>query len=345
MDSIKALCSTTRNDNGCWIGLKSFNGDISWDDGTYFDYASDYDVTGGTYPWASGEPLQQMPAEQCIFMNGFNDYLWSTADDVLESDKFFVCMKPNEFCYKNAWQIVDNLPSESIQFNGCTAQSNNHGVAVMTKKQWNNEDLPIKIEYTFKINNIPWSEYMDLGITMHHVNGTDLETFDGNLCEYTSYGIHFDRFGLVMPGKIERAKGSDNQVLLSDTIVIPGYTPFNITNDRYYTMGLILDKTAVGVGGLQVTLWISDSAEGLFNGSGIYQWDLGLVASYSDEIYFGVRNHNLDVSMKSLYISGNPKYVTGNAFTECIATDSPTFSMYFLYVFVYLFMFTSYVFV
>ena len=318
MDSAKALCSAKKETNDCWIGL---NANLIWSDGTQYDYGSNVDF--GAYPWAPLEP--SISGDECVYLTENQDYRWSVDDDTSVTENTVICEKPNEFCYGDQWQVIDEPPGDVI-FEGCNALSDDDGVAVLKNKKWTWDNIPIKIEYVFKVN-YQTDLNSDIGITIHHFNGTGLHDFTGHVydnhsvCEYQFFGIHIANNGSVY-GKFTRwMRGTYENWYPSNRLFE------NIKFNTYYRIGIVYDFD--GNGGndpdwwnLRLRLWMEPDE--LFDGGWGYSLyvNLGGWQVFSDDKYIGIRNSNVSITGKSLYISGTPQYINNNTFSQCV--DPPT---------------------
>ena len=160
-------------------------------------------------------------------MNSSDNYQWAASP--IRHTKNFVCNKPNEFCYDDKWTQLSESAG-NVSFNGCGASSEDNGVAVISQKKWTNDNLPIKIEYTFKVNNVLNTSWNDVGITMHIYDSSD-----ANVCEYTFFGIAIEGDQVYNKTGVKWHDGED-QPHTMQPMITGDFNGFSFEYDRYYTL-------------------------------------------------------------------------------------------------------------
>ena len=334
MESVKALCSTTFETGDCWIGLMVNSAqDWVWSDGTYFDFGNNISISG-IYPWSNAQPLinsgESNNIPNCIYMDSSEDYQWTASWK--DEKKNFVCNKPNELCYNDQWTQLSQ-PKGTVSFHGCNASMDN-GSAVISGKKWTNDNLPIKIEYTFQVTSIlcdtgysEWNpEWNDVGITVHVYNGSATNTVDTNVCEYTFFGVAIKDNQVYKKTGVKWHNGEDqpHNVSLLNTLDFDGFT---FEYDRYYTMTMELYSDNTGQ--LFTRMY--------FDGRFVTNTTFGSNYAYDNSKYFGIRNTNMSIIAKSFYISGTPEYIDGNHIDQCFPTSAPTTDATISFVIIFVF--------
>ena len=242
-----------------------------------------------------------------------------------------MCYLPDEFCpdQENQW---DTLHGQDIfQINDCEANIVNTGGTshnVITNKRWGADNWPWMMSMQFRINEPP-NYGAEVGLTMFHFQDIDVNaTLDSNFnyseCDYYLIGIKIGDHNAQGTARLYAADVVDGVLSPKDLNKAP---TFKYELGGYYTLNVTFTKTN-NLPPLQITIKIHNGSTLSKNAT----LRVGGSKSNSNFESYGILDSakhveilKMNVTMKSLYISGTPQYgFTDPVIGDCMSSASPT---------------------
>ena len=332
MEELSFLCNMTDNKFGCWVGLNFINSEFEWSDGTSFDFGRN--LSGGIYPWRANHPDTRWQCTNIIdriyVADGIFEYVtdgvyeWESYDCDI-NNKDFICNRPSELCYGRnlyQWYIIDPVgfegnPAEHVAqtLHECTLELNDIGTdeiyseAILSRKKWrvNNPQEPLVIEMMFEILEMdiqsPQDPHLQFNMFMNDDNCID------------KYRIQMELSSMYW---LWVKEGGDGQV-----VPIQPRSGINILQiHTYYTLTMriwnmtIFNITLSANGDTITSGRISAIERNPFNINDNNKSTSGRI---------GIKVSDLNVYIKSLFVSGQPVYDIDNAwYLQCNKTSNTT---------------------
>ena len=275
------LCNEA--DGGCWIGLlRSPNSDsFEWTDETEYDYG--FDEEGGTGfaspPWTEDGPDNDYDCTAYGSLDSENVYqdLWDSKS--CDTRQSVLCHVPSETCGKLNYTEWYTLEGQLVFDDNCTLNIDGNAMGIIIAKSWMNGEAENKImvEYTFKIYN---EMDGDLGVLIFPYNES--------ICNYYYLGITITRNQMV--GILYQYINNTLAYEQSGSTTVP------LVIGQYYRLTVVASSLGFG----QVVLNDENMIIITNDGDNAFPW--------SDYANVGIKNGNLSITAKSLYVSGTIKY-------------------------------------
>ena len=283
LEYVQHLCNATGPPNNrCWLGLKRINSDSDifiWSDNTEWDFGND--ISGGIWPWANyynpPEPNNYNNEEECVEIREENygngkEFVWND-DKCSNQREAYICNKPSEICYfgkdRNQWMSIIE-PGIYAEYIRSTV---NDYCAITS----DDNNFALMKDRKWSIINIPIRiEYIfSISQVLTVSNNIGITVHFDQICNYSYYGVS------IINGEIYYQGQSYG---------------YNVIFGRYYAMELMI---TLGING-----WIDTDLYFDYNHLGTKSVNV----NDFNYLYFGLRNINMSMEGKSLYISGTPQY-------------------------------------
>ena len=304
--AVQSLCDATDSEN-CWLGLTdAVNESIfKWTDNTTWDYATN--ISGGVYPWLSRPAIQPDnndggERENCIeierpwFLGWELDWGWNDANCDKTNEMNHICNKPSDLCYQHQWTFIAG--ADNTYYDICAMNMNGFVIATISNKKWTANNIPLRIEYVFCIEDIIDS-FGEVGIVMYGYNG--------NLCDsmFIGFQFHIDA-QITIKRSIYQNGVSTNGVITNNN------SSLNNNMHHYYRF----DMTCVDMNGTHLECYT------YLDGINATTFILNM-----HDKYIGIFNKGAKISAKSIFISGTPTFEDAHVNLEqCPESQSPSAS-------------------
>eukprot|EP01083_Nonionella_stella_P202292 739148_1 len=277
--------------HGCFLGLQ-YDSDLAtyvFDDGTSFDFASDYSDLS---IWR--KPPSNTQTNQCVDLDDDAAYLLNV--QTCYSNRYAICHMPSEVCYINKWSAIHGTGWSFKRYPCEIANDYNvNSMMMISNTRWDNHGVSLLFDYMFSITT--HNDGATVGVLWH---------LDTSCAMYYYIGVSVtDERAFIALVRNDNIRFIHTQALT--------FTP---VNGVYYLLSVVISNSNT------FTVSLNDNVL-LSNVMGSDE----LVVTNTSTGYIGIKNTLSSVVAKSLYISGQRIIENGNNaskwFNDC-TTDGPT---------------------